>query len=131
MNRRHEPRGVVQGALFNVAVRISGTAGNMIQASSAVRAEPAFHCFHGAGSPREHFRLPSRNMKMLLWYDRGHGECRPRLPLTFGAVASIHNRRRPGDFIADRAALAPAALGKDHAHAPIGAVLVPSAEGPI
>src|SRR6202011_505743 len=87
---------------------------NMIQASPAVRAEPALHRFHGAGSPSEHLRLPFRNTKMLLWYDRGHCERRTRLSLTFGAVAGIHNRRRPGYFIADRAALAPSALGKDH-----------------
>ena len=57
MNRGCQPGGIVQRAGLDVAVRISGTAGNVIQAGPAVRAEPALHRFHGTGPPSEHLRL--------------------------------------------------------------------------
>ena len=77
MNRGCEPGGIVQRAGLDVAVRISGTAGNVIQAGPAVRAEPALHRFHRTGPPSEHLRLTFRNTKMLLWNNSGHRERRP------------------------------------------------------
>src|SRR5580704_11526872 len=77
MNRGCEPGGIVQRAGLDVAVRISGTAGNVIQADPAVRAEPALHRFHGTGPPSEHLRLTLRNTKILLWNNGGHRERRP------------------------------------------------------